>query len=173
MCPFCSVCACKIAKINSCLRILAAPSMLKFLPISAKSLIFFSLRAFRFNPFSSTASGSAIRVLPRTINYASPFTITLLKSSVGHTLLTCCRPQSYSQPYVRTAANAHIIEFSMTFESSRNRRTFADTTCQCDRLLHADTDFFFKFRTDVAKRFFQCGGLFKRDRLNDLPLYQI
>src|SRR5215472_7049606 len=51
----------------------AAPSILKFLPINARSLIFFSLSALRFNPLSSTASGSAVRVLPRTIIYASPF----------------------------------------------------------------------------------------------------
>jgi hypothetical protein len=51
------------------------------------------------------------------------------------------------------------IEFSITVGShGRAGGTFADTTCQCDRLLHADTDFFFKFGTDVAERFFQCGG---------------
>src|ERR1043166_6067683 len=75
MWPFCSVWACRIAKMSSCLRMLAAPSMLKFLPIRARSLIFFSLSALRFKPLSSALSGSATRVLPRTIIYTSPFDI--------------------------------------------------------------------------------------------------
>src|ERR1041384_7638594 len=62
-----------MANISSCLRMFAAPSILKFLPIRARSLIFFSLSAFRFKPLSSAASGSATRVLPRTIINASPF----------------------------------------------------------------------------------------------------
>src|SRR5688572_24386534 len=52
---------------SSCLRILAAPSILKFFPINASSLIFFSFSAFKFSPLSSTASDSTARVLPRTI----------------------------------------------------------------------------------------------------------
>src|SRR5712692_7097401 len=68
--PFCSVCACNMAKMSSCLRMLAAPSILKFLPINARSPIFFSLSAFRLSLPSSTASGSARSApgLPRTIN---------------------------------------------------------------------------------------------------------
>src|SRR5688572_28245084 len=48
--PFCSACACRMAKIRSCLRKLEMLSMSNSRAIDASSLIFFSLRSLRFRP---------------------------------------------------------------------------------------------------------------------------
>ena len=60
--PFCSACACRIAKISSCLRSAAAPSMLMSLASAASSPIFLSFRSLqveRRRLLGGSALGSA------------------------------------------------------------------------------------------------------------------
>src|SRR6266508_231518 len=117
--------------------------MLKFLPIHDRSLIFFSFRALRFSPLSSTPSGSAARVLPRTINYNSPFvaveqclTARALRALVGEiyqiTLLPC--------PKMRRRFRSSPMKMSVCLT------LFQAQTCQCDRMYNADGKFSFEKR---------------------------